>query len=300
MLKTIIIVLLLLLIVAAVIGFYSAKTTLSIPRQTLDGARRWQEDHYDISWYDELEKTDYTVSSYDGYLVHVQFLHNDLPADQYVIISHGYTDNRFGALKYAKMYLDLGFHVIIYDLRGHGLNEETFCTYSVREARDLLTLIEDTRSRYEGIKTLGIHGESLGAATSVACLKYHPQIAFVVADCGFSDIFGVLENGLKASRMPAGILKLTSVCAKIRYGFSLAEMRPIDSLKGNEIPVLFIHGANDSFILPDNSERMQAETSGYSELHLIPDAGHAESALKDPETYAAVLREFLQRIKDNL
>ena len=257
MLKAIIIVLFLLLIVAAVIGFYSAKTTLSIPRQTLDGARRWQEDHYDISWYDELEKTDYTVSSYDGYLVHVQFLHNHLPADQYVIISHGYTDNRFGALKYAKMYLDLGFHVIIYDLRGHGLNEETFCTYSVREARDLLTLIEDTRSRYEGIKMLGIHGESLGAATSVACLKYHPQIAY---------------DG---------------------RGYP-------DGLKGNEIPVLFIHGADDPFILPENSERMQAETSGYSELHLIPDAVHAESALKDPETYAAVLREFLQRIKDNL
>ena len=73
-------------------------------------------------------------------------------------------------------------------------------------------------------------------------------------------------------------------------------MRPIDSLADNEIPILFIHGAEDSFILPEHSERMKEETKGYSELHLIPGAAHAASVLTAPEEYREIVEAFLTRI----
>lgn len=169
------------LVIAA--GFFFAPSSMSIRKQTLDEARKWQEDHYDLSWYDPLEKTDYQVTSYDGYVLNVELIRNPVPSDKYVLLSHGYTDNRFGALKYTRMYLDLGFNAIVYDLRGHGENEATFCTYSARERKDLAALIRDCRDRYRPT-IFGIHGESLGAATSIACLEDKPQIDFVVADCG--------------------------------------------------------------------------------------------------------------------
>ena len=56
---------LLILIIGA--GFFFASSSMGIRRQTLDEARKWQEEHYDLSWYDPLEKTDYQVASYDGY-----------------------------------------------------------------------------------------------------------------------------------------------------------------------------------------------------------------------------------------
>ena len=123
-----IVVVVVLLVLLFAMGFFFANYSMSIRRQTLEEARAWQEKHYDLSWFDPLEKTDYTVSSYDSYVLHAQFLKNPKSTGRYVLISHGYTDNRFGALKYAKMYLDLGFSIIVYDLRGHGLNEPTFCT----------------------------------------------------------------------------------------------------------------------------------------------------------------------------
>ena len=104
----------------------------------------------------------------------MQFLKNPQPTDKYVIISHGYTDNRMGALKYAPMYLELGFNCIVYDLRGHGENERTFTTYSIRESHDIAELVKDTRSRYNDISQLGLHGESLGAASTAASMKYQP------------------------------------------------------------------------------------------------------------------------------
>lgn len=276
------------------LGFYLAKYSMTGHRQTLEEARAWQEGHYDLSWYDPLEKTDYTITSYDGYVLHAQFLKNPGDTNRCILISHGYTDNRFGALKYAYMYLEQGFNVIVYDLRGHGLNEPTFCTYSARERKDLLALIQDSRERFPKATTLfGIHGESLGAATSIAVLEEKPLIDFVVADCGFSEISSVLKGGLKGMHLPGFLVDVASICAKIRYGYSFSQMRPIDSLKDNQIPILFIHGAEDNFILPEHSEKMKAATKGYAELHLIEGAAHAMSVITDPEAYSEYVSTFL-------
>lgn len=277
-------------------GFFLAKYAVTGKRQTLEEARAWQEDHYDLSWYDRLEKTDYTVLSYDGYVLHAQLLKNPGGTDRYVIISHGYTDNRFGALKYAEMYLEMGFNVIVYDLRGHGVNEPTFCTYSVRERKDLSAMIRDTKERYRPA-FFGIHGESLGAATSVAVLEEKPPIDFVVADCGFCDIVPVLEVGMKGMHLPRFLIRVASICAKIRYGYSFREMRPIESLKDNRIPILFIHGAEDDFILPEHSEKMKNATQGPAEVHLIPGAAHAMSMLTDPAAYRKYVRQFLEGVE---
>ena len=229
----------------------------------------------------DLEKTDYTVSGYEDYILHVEYLKNPVPTTRYMILSHGYTDNRMGSLKYVSMYMDLGFNCIIYDLRGHGENESTFTTYGIREALDLKSLIEDTKTRYSDITILGLHGESLGAATTITSLKYKPQIEFAVADCGFSDIDNVLREGYRNAHVPVFLVDLADLGAKIRYHYSLKDMRPIDSLDDNTIPILFLHGEEDTFILPKNSMDMADRTKGKHELHLIPKAGHAESEYQD-------------------
>ena len=278
------------------LGFFLADYSMKIRRQTLEQARQWQSEHYDISWYDTIKKQDYTVKSYDGYVLHVQKIFNSQPTDRYVLISHGYTDNHIGSLKYTRMYLDLGFNVILYDLRGHGENEPTFCTYSIRERRDLEALIRDSRARYPEAKLFGIHGESLGSATSIAVLEYKPPIDFVVADCGFSEITTVMQGGLRGMHLPAWLVHWASMCAKVRFGYYYHQMRPIDSLKDNQIPILFIHGDKDDFIIPAHSQKMQQATKGYSEIHLIPGATHAASILTAPEDYKRYVREFLQKI----
>ena len=290
--------LLIVLILAA--GFGMAKYAVTGRRQTLEEARAWQEGHYDLSWYDSLEKTDYTVTCEDGYALHAQYLKNPDAADRFVLISHGYTDNRFGALKYARIYLELGFNVIIYDLRGHGQNEPAFCTYSVRERKDLLALIRDSLRRWPNPSLFGLHGESLGAATSVAVLEEKPPVDFVVADCGFSEIMPILENGIRKMNLPVFLVRIASLCAKVRYGYSFGEMRPVESLKENRIPVLFIHGAEDDFIPPEHSEKMKNATQGYAEIRLIPGAGHAQSVLKAPDAYREYVTGFLKKLFPDL
>lgn len=290
-------VILVILVLLLLLSLWLASFVMTGTRQTLDEALQWQSEHYDTSFYDGLEKTDYTVTSYDGYELHVQLLRNPDATGEtggnYIIISHGYTDNRMGALKYVPMYLKLGYHCIIYDLRGHGENQPTFTTYSIREGQDVAALVEDTRQRYPDIVRLGLHGESLGAASTLSSLQYKPQVDFAVADCGFSDIDNVLREGYRNAHAPVFLVDLADFGARLRYHYSLKAMRPIDALTDNEIPILFLHGADDTFILPKNSEDMAKRTKGKSELHMIQGAGHAESILTSPDEYAAYVAAFL-------
>lgn len=277
-------------------AFWLPSYVMTGQRQTLEEAFRWQSERYDMTFYEEAKKTDYEVTGFEGYTLHVQLLENASPGGKYIILSHGYTDNRMGSLKYAKMYLELGFHCVLYDLRGHGENAQDFTTYGIREAKDLKCLIDDTRARYPDLEILGLHGESLGAATTVTSMQYHPQVDFAVADCGFSDIENVLKGGYRAAHVPVFLVDVTDLTGRIRYHYSLKKMRPIDALTENTVPILFLHGAEDDFILPKNSEDMAARTQGYQEFHLIPGAGHAESILTEPVLYQEYVASFLQKV----
>ncbi len=291
----IVLIILLVLILVGALGF--GTYVMTGKRQTYEEAWEWQSTHYDTSFYETLQKTDYEIASYDGYILHAQFLKNPVDTDKYMILTHGFTDNHYGALKYAKMYLDYGFNLVIYDLRGHGANKRTFVTYAIRESRDVMAVVADTRRRYGNIRVLGLHGESLGAASTAMCMKYKPQVNFGVCDCGFADIENVIKGSVESMHLPGFCYYLAALGAVIRYHYSFGKMRPIDALSENTVPMLFIHGDADQLIPYQNSERMAAKTAGYSEVRLIPGATHAESVLKDTTAYREYVEAFLKKIE---
>ena len=278
------------------LGLFLSSRAMNVRPQSLEASRAWQEQYIDLSWLEKVQKKDYLVSCTDGYLLHVHLLGGTSPSSKMVILSHGYTDNHIGSLKYARMYLQLGFDVLVYDLRGHGENAPDFCSYAVREGRDLNALIRDTRKRFPGIRFLGIHGESLGGATSIASLREHPDIDFVVDDCGFSEISSILKAGMRRLHVPSCFFPVASLCARLRYGLFFHEMRPIDSLRSNTVPILFIHGLADDFIPPYHSEAMARANPARSELFLVPGAPHARSIFTDPEGYARAVADFLKSL----
>ena len=297
MIKILIIVIVVLIILFIAFAFWLPGFVMNGRRQTEEEAFAWQSKHYDTSFYEGLKKTNYIVKGFEDYELHVQFLENPTPTTKYIILTHGYTDNHIGSLKYVPMYLKLGFNCIIYDLRGHGANATDFTTYGIREAQDLKCLLEDTKSRYPDITEIGLHGESLGAATTITLMKYKPDVDFAVADCGFSDIENVLRGAYKNAHAPSFMVDASDITGKIRYNYSLKAMRPIDSLDENTVPILFMHGKDDTFITPKNSEDMAARTKGYSEVHLIPKATHAMSMITNPEMYEQYVSAFLEKVE---
>ncbi len=312
-----------------------ARYTVYGYRQTQEEAWNWQMEHVPAARVFTREMfRNYTIESYDGYQLHASYLPAREPSDKLVILAHGHTDTRLGNVKYMPYYYDLGFHIVTYDERGHGDNKRVPCTYGIKEAKDLMAVLEDTRKRLapeilsglnethqgdakaaeHGIADsgsagpghndpgsaasdlkIGFHGESLGAATVLTSLQYHPDISFAVDDCGFADILNVLQLAITVRfHLPSWLVKLPSLACRILYGYFFEEARPIDALSDNQIPLLIFHGGDDDFILPSNSERVQKANAGYTELHIIAGAGHAASTIVAPEDYRRILTKFLK------
>jgi pimeloyl-ACP methyl ester carboxylesterase len=198
---------------------------------------------------------------------------------------------------------------VIYDLRGHGenlyqgkdrkplrLGRRQICTFSRKESMDLMKVIEDTRNRFGKDILLGLHGESLGAATTVATLGHKPDVAFAVEDCGFADIVNVQKVGLKFLHIPQFMVYPASVMSVLINGYSFTSTRPVDAVADNEVPLLVIHGEADDFILLDNAKRIYDAQKGFKRMETFPGAGHAGSLGSDPIRYERIVNDFLDSI----
>jgi pimeloyl-ACP methyl ester carboxylesterase len=96
----------------------------------------------------------------------------------------------------------------------------------------------------------------------------------------------------------AGLKVLLQVTVSFHelYGYTLDDMRPIEALDGNTIPVLFMHGDADTTVPPQSAQELYDRASGVRELHYVAGADHAESVLKSPEEYREVVVDFLGRV----
>ena len=269
-------------------------------RQTIEEAWNWQQEH--VKNASKLTRDmfkDYIVKGSRGEDIHVSFLPARNPGNKYVILAHGYTDNRFGMIKYAVHYYELGYNCIMFDERGHGENAKEPCSYSVREVDFLLDVLKDSFDRYGKDIVIGLHGESLGSATVLMSLKYDivkEHVAFAVDDCGFAKIIPVIERYMKVLHVPGWMIYPTDIAARIMYGISFKAAAPIAAVKENKIPLLCVHGAQDDFILPEHSRLVFEASKGPKEIRLVEGAGHAQSAIIDPEGYFEMLKSFLESV----
>lgn len=276
-----------------------------------------------LEGYDSLEKEEIVIPSFDGYELHGEVIlreglkesevveesdgrngsdgsdgtHGAGSKERFVILTHGYTYNRLGSVKYMNLYRKMGYSCIQYDLRGHGANAKCPVTMGLKESKDLLAVIDWVHERYGENIILGLHGESMGSASQTLALREKPRVDFVVNDCGFAELTEVLRGQLsKRFHLPAFLVSTASILNKIYYKYSYQEVRPVDALKENQVPICFMHGREDTFIPYQHSELMAETTKGYQEVHLYEDADHALSFEKHPKEYEENLKAFLEKV----
>ncbi len=249
------------------------------------------------SWgdLDSYEKEPFEVTLRDGYVLHGDIY--PLDPKKVVIISHGHGDNKYTGIRFLQVFRHLGYSTVIYDLRGHGHNAPYVCTMGLNESKDLIEVIDAVKKRFPRAK-IGLHGLSMGCATTVMALKYKPDVDFVVADCGYGILKNLCEDVLKGIKQPKQMFAAVNRANRLRYKYDALSVNPIDSLVDNEIPICFFHGTADKLIDYHQSEWMYDLNKGEKkELHLIPDTPHAQAWNHDPAEYERIIAEFLEKNK---
>jgi pimeloyl-ACP methyl ester carboxylesterase len=267
--------------------------------------RSWEEtkdieSKYDQwSIYEKIEKEDLNFTLDDGYLIHGTFIKAPTQSNKYIILTHGFRYSRLGGVKYLDIFLKNNYNIYLYDLRNHGKNiHGGIIQMGEIEHKDLSQIIDKIYEKFGSDIILGLHGESLGAFSSMMVTKLKAEkIKFVIEDCGYSYTRDELIYQLKKQmKMPVSFYELVAKYAKTKYNQHWDDMDLKPILKKSNIPMLFIHGKADKFTPPQMAKELFDAHNGYKKLCYIENAGHAQSVVTDYKLYTETVNSFLQEI----
>lgn len=228
------------------------------------------------------------------------------PADNFngrrnvVIICHGHTWNKLNSVKYAQIFYNLGYSVVIYDHAYFGSSDGNYTTLGYYERNDLSAVIDFVRTQFGQDCFLALHGESMGAATVLGLLGLRSDVDAVVADCAYSKTMAFYRELCRVNvHLPSfPVVDFANVESRYTMNYDFRSFNPIDSVANSAVPVCFIHGMDDKFIYPHHSQDMyRASTSPLSQLHLFAGAAHARSYQADKELYAQIVANFLSSVQ---
>ena len=188
-----------------------------------------------------------------------------------LIYLHGVADNRASGIGAIDRFVNRGFDVIAYDSRAHGESSGDLCTYGFFEKRDLYRVVDSIERG-----PIVLLGTSLGAAVALQEAAIDPRVTAVIAAETFADIRTVATE-----RAPffftSGIIDRAFGIAEHQAHFNIDAVSPVAAAGQIKVPVLLIHGAEDTDTPPDHSRRVFAALSGPKRLILVPRARHNES-----------------------
>ncbi|MED3880529.1 alpha/beta hydrolase [Priestia megaterium] len=262
-----------------------------IDRDTEDG-------FYDEKVYSTLPKEAFVLPSSLGYNIAGTVIKQH-ENNRFMILSHGVTVHSLNSMKYARLFLKLGWNVVLYDHRRHGKSEGKTTSYGYYEKLDLQSVVHWVKEQFGSTISLGIHGESMGAATTLLYAGMEDGADFYIVDCPFSDLEELLAYRLKQDfHLPKQlVMPAANIILKWREGYSFNDVSPISVVDQIKHPVLFIHSKEDDYILPKMTEQLHAKKRGAKRMYLAPVGTHARSYADNPEEYEQVIESFLEKIQ---
>lgn len=253
-------------------------------------------------FYESLPKEEFWVQSFDNYELYCVFSRQkDFEKNKkIVVISHGHRGMRYMSIKYANMYWNLGYSVLIYDLRGHGMDEPFIVSMGQYESQDLVFLVESLKKRFGPDVEIGLHGESMGAATSILALGKlnFGEVKFCVADCPYSSSRDFINDMLKKKlHMPKVMYHLINLYSKYKYGIDYEKSNVTAVIKETSVPIMLIHGEKDKLISCNHSKKLYDNAKTEKKvLKIVPGAGHAMAMTTAPEDYNGGIKAFLESL----
>jgi pimeloyl-ACP methyl ester carboxylesterase len=218
-------------------------------------------------------------------------------AKRTLIFAHGHGYSRFGGIKIVPFFHRLGFNVLLFDQRGHGLSGGNTCTYGYYERHDMkaLTTWAFTQLGPDGV--VGTMGESLGAATCLLHAAIDPRVAFVIADSPYARLEDVFKQRLREDyRLPEiPFYHTTTWLCRLIAGFTPRQVAPIEVISSLQTPVLIIHGSADSLIPVEAAQEFQrAAPEGKCVLYIAEGAEHVGAYDLNPAAYFDQITAFLR------
>lgn len=251
---------------------------------------------YSRDRYEALVKKEIVISSVDGLKLSGAAIELYPESKRWIIIVHGYTGSRAVSTQFIDIFTDEGYNVLLIDQRRHGQSEGRYTTYGFYEKYDVQTWVDWLVEQHGKDTEIGLHGQSLGGGTVLEYLSIAaPQVKLVIADCPYSDLTDLMKYQItKLNKVPSvPFFRWVNNRIRKKAGFSFEQVSPIRSVRESHLPVMFIHGTNDTYVPTRMSQEMYDVKPGPKRLVLIDGAIHANAYHIGPLKYRQEVSSFL-------
>ncbi|MBO5066466.1 MAG: alpha/beta hydrolase [Clostridia bacterium] len=224
-------------------------------------------------------------------------LSENTTSHSYIIICHPLTSNSLDMALYAHHFCDLGFNVIIPDSRGYGDSEYSRISFGYFEKNDILDWVNGIIKKDVKAKIF-LFGVGMGGSTVLMAsgLDLPENVKGIISDSAYSDVKSLFkENVKKFYPVPAfPAVEVASLYVKATQGWSFSDADAVKSVENSEVPVLIIHGGEDTIVPVDQSNDLYEACPVKGSDHLlVRGAMHAQTQTFQNEKYWKSVDEFV-------
>jgi uncharacterized protein len=215
------------------------------------------------------------------------------------VLAHGWGSNKSAMLDRAAVLHD-DYNLLLLDFRNHGQSEASQTTQGVREAGDLVAMLDWLQAN-KGPEQVAVLGSSMGGASALAAAVRDERIDALIVESTHATLAKAIQARLQVGGYPLSVPASWAILlgALVRTGEDASSVDPIQAvaqLDGR--PVLLVYaGLDDSIGATDGDDMLAAAADAGSdaELRVCAGAQHAGSPGSCPEDYAGWVLGFLER-----
>jgi len=238
------------------------------------------------SWIqdDDAAIADVSIVAADGAVLKAWELSPEDFNGDMVLLLHGLRGNRSEMTDYADIFLAHGYGVLMPDARAHGESGGDLATYGLLERDDIHRWVQWLEDNRHPRCVYGL-GESMGAAELLQSLATEPRFCAVAAESPFSTFREITYDRMgqpfhlgpwlgKSLLRP--VVESAYAFTRVLYGLNMDRVSPEDAVAASTVPVLLIHGDNDTNIPIRHSRRIVARNPNVV-LWVVPGTGHSNA-----------------------
>lgn len=220
----------------------------------------------------------------------------DQGSSTYVIMVHGYRGDGASIISPIKNFKKQGYNLLIPDLRGHGFSDGDYIGMGWDDRLDIIQWIDYLIQKDQNASII-LYGVSMGGATvmNVAGEKIPKQVKAIIEDCGYTSVWDVFKTHINMNEVESEIaLHMASFVTKMRAGYYLEDVKPIEQVKKSQTPILFIHGNQDNFVPFSMLDELYQAANCQKEKLVVEGAGHANSCSVGEDIYYQTIYRFIE------
>ena len=221
------------------------------------------------------------VTATESQFIHGWWMKANKPNDRVLLYLHGNGENIAPNINHANFFRELGFSVLLIDYRGYGRSQGEFPN-ELQVYQDAAVAWNYLREeRKIPSEQIFIYGHSLGGAIAIDLAVKQPDAAGLIVQSSFTSIREMVALQNIFSIFPVDLI-LTQ------------RFESIKKLPNLKMPVLFIHGSNDSTVPAFMSQNLYAVAPEPKKILTVPGADHCNVAKTAPYDYKKAVRSLIK------